>query len=50
MGLCGLIRNHSATAINDAYSKAFKAGTYRFEDLLRLIAASEATKESLLSQ
>jgi transposase len=37
MGLCGLIRNHSATAINGACSKALKAGTYRFKDLRRLI-------------
>jgi hypothetical protein len=37
MGLCGLIRNHSATGINGACSKALKAGTYRFKDLRRLI-------------
>ena len=37
MGLCGLMRNHSATAINSACSKALKAGTYRFKDLRRLI-------------
>ena len=37
MGLCGLIKNHSASAINDACSKALKAGTYRFKDLRRLL-------------
>lgn len=37
MGLCGLINNHSASAINGACSKALKAGTYRFKDLRRLI-------------
>ena len=37
MGLCGLIKNHSASAINGACSKALKAGTYRFKDLRRLI-------------
>src|SRR5271167_3153835 len=37
MGLCGLIKNHSASAINEACSKALKAGTYRFKDLRRLL-------------
>lgn len=37
MALCGLIKNHSASAINSACSKALKAGTYRFKDLRRLI-------------
>ena len=37
MGLCGLIKNHSAGVINSACSKALKAGTYRFKDLRRLI-------------
>jgi transposase len=37
MGLCGLIKHHSARAINTACLKALKAGTYRFKDLRRLI-------------
>ncbi len=37
MGVCGLIKQHSATTINNACSKALKAGTYRFKDLRRLI-------------
>jgi transposase len=37
MGLCGLIKRHSATAINGACAKALKAGTYRFKDIRRLI-------------
>jgi transposase len=37
MGLCGLIKNHSATAINGACAKALKAGTYRFKDIRRLV-------------
>jgi hypothetical protein len=37
MGLCDLIKQHSASAINNACSKAPKAGTYRFKDLRRLI-------------
>jgi transposase len=39
MGLCALIKQHSATAINTACSKALKAGTYRFKDLRRLIGS-----------
>jgi transposase len=37
MGLCALFKQHSATVINSACSKALKAGTYRFKDLRRLI-------------
>jgi transposase len=37
MGLCDLIKQHSASAINNACAKALKAGTYRFKDLRRLI-------------
>jgi len=44
MGLCGLIKAHSASAINTACSKAIKAGTYRFKDIRRLIAQSEEQK------
>jgi hypothetical protein len=37
MGLCDLIKQHSASAINNACAKALKAGTYRFKDLRRLL-------------
>jgi hypothetical protein len=37
MGVCALFKQHSASAINSACSKALKAGTYRFKDLRRLI-------------
>ena len=44
MGLCALIKQHSATAINTACSKALKAGTYRFKDLRRLIGQQSEQK------
>ena len=44
MGLCGLIKNHSATAINGACAKALKGGTYRFKDLRRLIGEQSDQK------
>jgi transposase len=44
MGLCGLIKNHSASAINGACSKALKAGTYRFKDLRRLLGQQTEQK------
>jgi hypothetical protein len=44
MGLCGLIKHHSASAINTACSKALKAGTYRFKDLRRLIGQQTEQK------
>src|SRR6516162_5196014 len=44
MGLCGLIKNHSASAINGACAKALKAGTYRFKDLRRLIGEQSEQK------
>lgn len=37
MALCGLIKRHSATAINTACTKALKSGTHRFKDLRRLL-------------
>ena len=37
MALCGLIKRHSANAINTACSKALKGGTHRFKDLRRLL-------------
>jgi hypothetical protein len=37
MALCGLIKRHSASAINTACSKALKSGTHRFKDLRRLL-------------
>ena len=44
MGLCSLIKQHSATAINSACSRALKAGTYRFKDLRRLIGQHSEQK------
>jgi hypothetical protein len=44
MGLCGLIKHHSASAINTACLKALKAGTYRFKDLRRLIGQQTEQK------
>ena len=44
MGLCGLIKNHSASAINGACAKALKAGTYRFKDLRRPIGEQSEQK------
>jgi len=37
MALCGLIKRHSANAINTACAKALKSGTHRFKDLRRLL-------------
>jgi len=47
MGLCGLIKNHSATAINGACAKALKAGTYRFKDIRRLVG--EQSEQSVFA-
>ena len=47
MGLCGLLKQHSASAINTACSKALKAGTYRFKDLRRLIG--QPTEQKLFA-
>jgi transposase len=44
MGLCALINRHSANAINEACSKALKAGTYRFKDIRRLIGQQTEQK------
>jgi len=44
MGLCGLIKQHSATAINTACAKALKAGTHRFKDLRRLLGQQAEQK------
>jgi hypothetical protein len=44
MGLCALIKQHSATTINSACSKALRAGTYRFKDLRRLIGQQSEQK------
>ena len=44
MGLCALIKQHSAIAINTACAKALKAGTYRFKDLRRLIGQQSEQK------
>jgi transposase len=37
MGLCGLIRKHSAAALNAACTKALTSGTYRLKDIRRLL-------------
>jgi hypothetical protein len=47
MGLCGLIKNHSANAINTACSTALKAGTYRFKDLRRLLGQPTAVRQQM---
>jgi transposase len=37
MGLCQLIKKHSAVALNTACAKAIKSGTYRLKDVRRLM-------------
>jgi hypothetical protein len=37
MGLCQLIKKHSAVALNIACAKAIKTGTYRLKDVRRLM-------------
>jgi transposase len=37
MGLCELIKKHSAVALNAACAKAIKSGTYRLKDVRRLM-------------
>jgi transposase len=37
MGLCALIKRHSATAMNAACAKALENGTYRLKDVRRLL-------------
>src|SRR5258707_3301294 len=37
MGLCELIKKHSAVALNTACAKAIKSGTYRLTDVRRLM-------------
>jgi hypothetical protein len=44
MGLCALSKQHSASAIDSACSKALKAGTYRFKDLRRLLGEQSEQK------
>jgi transposase len=44
MGLCGLIKHHSASTLNNACSKALQAGTYRFKDLRRLLGQQAEQK------
>jgi hypothetical protein len=44
MGLCALSKQHSASAIDTACSKALKAGTYRFKDLRRLLGEQSEQK------
>lgn len=44
MALCGLIKHHSASTINNACAKALRAGTHRFKDLRRLIGEQAEQK------
>jgi hypothetical protein len=44
MGLCELIKKHSAVALNAACIKAIKSGTYRLKDVRRLLG--EQTEQS----
>ena len=37
MGLCNLVRHHSAATIDHACKRAVAAGTYRFKDIRRLL-------------
>src|SRR5258708_24811024 len=37
MGLCELIKKHSAVALNTACAQAIKSGTYRLKDVRRLM-------------
>ena len=37
MGLCNLVKKHTATAIDAACQKALKAGARRLKDIQRLI-------------
>jgi hypothetical protein len=37
MALCGLIKKHSATALNGACAKALKTGTHRLKDVKRFL-------------
>jgi hypothetical protein len=37
MGLCQLIKKHSAAALNVACAKAIKSGTYRLKEVRRLV-------------
>src|SRR5260221_6711757 len=46
MGLCELIKKHSAVALNAACTKAIKSGTYRLKDVRRLIG--EQTEQTAL--
>jgi hypothetical protein len=46
MGLCSLIKKHSASVLNAACTKALQSGTYRLKDLRRLIG--EQTEQTTL--
>jgi transposase len=46
MGLCSLIKTHSARVLNAACTKALQSGTYRLKDLRRLIG--EQTEQTTL--
>ena len=39
MGLCNLVKKHTATAIDAACEKALKAGARRLKDIRRLLAS-----------
>ena len=47
MGLCELIKKHSAVALNAACTKAIQSSTYRLKDLRRLMG--EQVEQSAFS-
>lgn len=45
MGMCNLVRAHSASALDAACAKAMKAGTRRLKDIRRLLGESASQEE-----
>lgn len=45
MGLCGLVKKHSATALDGACAKALQAGTKRLKDVQRMIDTPTAQQD-----
>jgi hypothetical protein len=41
IGLCNLIKNHSAATIDHACQRAIASGTYRFKDVRRLLSENK---------
>jgi transposase len=50
MALCGLIKKHSATALNTACGKALRSGTSRLKDIKRLIGEHAAQGDFAFAQ